>query len=132
MVIMEWNAVWETGVPAINRQHRELLERANRLLAGINGGPSGPDLEETLFHLAQYTDFHFREEEAAMARTKFPGLREHREAHDGMRERVAAMAETLERDPAGLCGDLMAYFYDWLVNHMQTFDLDLARHLQAH
>jgi len=127
---MEWNAAWETGIPAIDRQHRELLQRANGLLAAILAGAPEPGVEEMLFHLAQYTDYHFRDEERLMADSDCPGRAEHRQAHDLMREKVAGMVEREERAAHPLTSDLIEFFYDWLTNHMGTFDQALAAHLR--
>jgi hemerythrin len=132
MAKVDWNPAWETGVERIDRQHRELLDRANHLAAAIlDPREAEADAEEILFHLAQYTDFHFREEERAMTETRFPGLRLHREAHDAMREKVAGMIDRHAGDPSGLPADLMAYFYEWLANHIATFDQIMALHLRA-
>jgi hemerythrin len=132
MVKVEWNPEWVTGVERIDRQHRELLDRANRLAATVLDSPKAEaESEDILFHLAQYADFHFREEEQAMTETKFPGLRPHREAHDAMREKVAGMIDRHAAGPRGLPADLMAYFFEWLADHIETFDQAMALHLRA-
>jgi len=130
MASIEWDAAWETGIPAIDKQHKNLVDHVGRLLDAIMEGQTEIDIENSLFYLAQYTDFHFRDEEEIMLATRYPGLAEHRATHATMREQVAAMVRLHVREPQALTSDLVKYMHNWIINHVGTMDRALAEHIR--
>ena len=62
-----WNARYETGITAVDEQHRQLVEIVNALgEALINGRATERSLVATFNQLADYAQFHFAEEETLM------------------------------------------------------------------
>lgn len=130
MTRIQWDAAWETGIPAIDKQHKQLVDHVGRLLDAIMDGQTEIDIENSLFFLAQYTDFHFRDEEEIMAETRYPALAEHRARHTEMREQVAEMVRTHVREPQALTVELVRYMHNWIINHVGTMDKALAAYLK--
>ena len=66
-------------------QHQVLFE----ILELIGQPDSGPDV---VARLQQYTETHFSLEEQYMETLAYPGLQEHRRAHDRFREEIATLS----------------------------------------
>jgi hemerythrin len=126
-----WNPVWETGDETIDDQHKGLVAQVDRLLDAAVTGEVGAETERALQHLAWYVERHFEYEERRMVETAYPGLGEHKQAHDELRERVKALIRSRGYLSKGLTGDLMAFLVDWFQGHFTTLDRALARHLKG-
>lgn len=127
---LQWDPAWETGVPKIDRQHRELVARLQRLLEACRAGAGPGETQDLLLYVSQYVDFHFTAEEELMVRTDYPDRASHMEVHAGLRDRVA---DLLHQDMAGAAAttaNLKVILQDWLVDHLSTLDRKLAAHLR--
>ena len=62
MEMIQWNEVLATGIPAIDNQHKKLLELANQLGGAIERGDAEV-AEYVLGDLVDYTVYHFAFEE---------------------------------------------------------------------
>lgn len=65
--IFPWNPGFETGLPVIDAQHRQLVELLNRLAAHLAYRSAIPELEAIFDQLTQYAAFHFQTEESIWA-----------------------------------------------------------------
>ena len=66
-----------TGNKMIDTQHKELIDRINKLLILCeNEKPAKREAVETLDYLADYTEFHFGEEEKLQEEIGYPGIAE--------------------------------------------------------
>lgn len=129
--IFPWAEAYETGIPQIDMQHRTLADLANRLGRSLQsaGADAAGDL---LDEIADYTDYHFRCEEAFMARYGIVAAHAdlHRRCHgEGlslMRRRIAA-CRAGDGDPLAFCVE----FVRWLGVHMLAEDKSLAEQIAA-
>lgn len=128
--VFVWSVAYETGIPQIDMQHRTLADLANRLGRTLRdvGVAAGDLLDE----IADYTDYHFRCEEAFMARYGIAAAHAelHRRRHgDGlslMRHRIAA-CRAGDGDPLAFCVE----FVRWLEVHMLAEDKSLGEQVAA-
>jgi len=126
-----WNPAWETGIPLIDQQHRDLLGRFEGLLLAIHENHPEDRVPELLAFLAEYVERHFSTEETHMQDSRYPRFVEHREIHDDMRERVARLQAEVEADPKAGTEDVINFMTDWLVRHIDEEDRLMARHLHG-
>ena len=70
-----------TGNEMIDGQHRELIGKINDLLVSCEDRSNQSGAARLLNYLADYTEFHFNEEEASQKEIGYPGLKEHQEKH---------------------------------------------------
>lgn len=126
--VFRWTSDLAVGVEAIDRQHQELFDRVNALLTAAGTGLEHAVVLESVRFLAQYTQEHFTDEEALMARAAYPGLGEHRAQHEAFRERVRRLVEEVER--SGSTPELRARLErdvcEWLYRHVQKVDRALG------
>ena len=130
-VLMRWNPDWVTGVDAIDSDHMEMLSRLETLVASVVAGVSAAEIEKTMVTLAQYIDGHFRREEQLMEQTSYPGLADHRAAHDALRNRFAFSIQHRAADSPSLTWELVDFLSYWLARHLDTHDRTMAVHLRA-
>jgi hemerythrin-like metal-binding protein len=126
---VEWDPVWETGIEIIDSQHRYLLEQLNGLVAAQEPDRLEAEASRALVLLVEYVDFHFQMEEAYMEGTGYPGLAEHRQAHDRMREQAQSLSRSGHRFSLREALRIRDFLLNWLVGHFTTHDHAMARHL---
>lgn len=132
MSVFDWDPAWDTGVPEVDRQHRELLLQMERMMAALVEGREVAETERTILLLGEYIETHFATEEDLMIRSGYPGLADHRLLHEGMRLRVLDLVATYQRNPMEVPGDVMDFLTRWLVDHITGDDLRMAVHLREH
>lgn len=123
-----WKDSFAIGVPAIDRQHKELFARADGLLAAMREGRSAPECKRLLAFLREYCETHFGSEESLMQRIKYPGLAAHFQQHLEFKRRFEESAEDFAKSGANsvVAIELQGLIGGWLVNHICREDAQLA------
>lgn len=120
-----------TGNETIDSQHRELIGKINDLLVSCEERSNQGGAARMLNFLADYTEFHFNEEEALQKSIGYPGLKEHMEKHEELRITVRDLHEMLteEEGPSDAFVEKVSEkVRDWLFYHIQTFDRSVAEY----
>ena len=126
--MLEWNSDYETGVSAIDTQHRVLFNTINRielLLAKVDIDRGEADY--LLAFLEQYAAQHFNGEETCMARYHCPSHSKNKQEHGQFlnvvkfcRAEYAASTPTRE-----VLERLHATSVWWIKNHILKVDIQL-------
>ena len=74
----EFDITLVTGNEEIDGQHKEWIDRINKLLALYENGGGKVEAIKMLEYMADYTDFHFAAEENLQEEIEYPALDEHR------------------------------------------------------
>lgn len=122
-----------TGNEVIDGQHKELIEKINKLVHSCENGSCQLESIKILDYLADYTEFHFREEELLQEQARYPGLAEHKARHDEFRETVKVLHEMLaeEEGPSkAFVEAVQKNVIDWFYRHIKGFDRSVAAFLQ--
>jgi len=130
MSMVVWNPAWETGIPLIDQQHRELLAQFEALLVAIHENRSDDRIPDLLQFLADYVETHFSLEEDLMQVVGYPGCPGHKAIHDRMRARVGQLVEAAKGNPAALTEEVIDFLTDWLLRHINEEDRRMAQHVQ--
>ena len=77
-----------TGNKEIDAQHEEWINKINELLAVCEQGGGKVEAVRMLNYMADYSEFHFREEEQLQEEAAYPAIEEHRKKHDEFRKAV--------------------------------------------
>ncbi len=130
---VRWDPALAMGVPDIDRQHREIFARVEALLYAIRGGSSREEVGRTLAFLSDYVVTHFRAEEDLMRDTAFSGFSTHRAEHERFVRDLAVLRTEHARNGASpsLVLRVNSRVSDWLREHIQRADRELADHLHA-
>lgn len=133
VVSFAWSKELETGNAQIDAEHHALLQAINRLLAACAAGKQHQELNSTLDFLMQYTVTHFRHEEALQEQYGYPDYPNHKRFHEAFFQVVDGLASSLKAEgptPA-LMEAMNKQLTGWLLNHIKTEDMKVARHVQA-
>jgi len=91
-------------------------------------------LDEVLTFLDDYVAHHFSSEEALMEKHRYPKLPDQQEQHAIFRQ---VIEELRSRSREGLCGHELSLDIDrqlvrWLIQHIRSFDRELAEYITTH
>ncbi len=128
---LRWGDDWLTGIPAIDAEHRTLVQMVNDLGAAMTQGKGPEALAPILDRLADYTVRHFANEEDIWAKGGLPDLDGHRRSHAALVEKVTGLRADLAAGRTGLSGEVMAFLRRWLIEHVFKTDKVAARRLGA-
>lgn len=120
-----------TGNEMIDTQHKELIDKINNLLERCELGKDKITAVKTLEYLADYTEFHFGEEEKLQAEIAYPGIEEHKAEHKKLIQVVEELHEMLEEEEgptAAFVEQVNKNVIEWLYKHIKGFDRSVAEY----
>ncbi len=127
MALITWRDDFKTGDPAVDFEHKELVDLINELHGKLSAGDhSVEEVENFLGEINLKISAHFALEERMMRRASYEGYEAHKTDHedllDGIREIMidydtGAYAEFEDR--------LARNLDDWFSNHFKTHDAKL-------
>ena len=94
----EYDESLVTGNEMIDTQHRELIDKINKLLESCETSKDKLVAVKTLDYLADYTEFHFGEEERLQESIQYPGMAAHKREHEKLRGVVQDHYTMLEEE----------------------------------
>lgn len=134
MAFIDWSKEFETGIETIDFQHRKLFNLINNLEEAVtNQGLDGAKLviEFTLDQLAEYTVYHFEQEERMMAEANYPDLENHKKMHQRLAARVVELKKKIEANQPGIEKELLSFLSDWIKEHILHKDIDYVPKMRA-
>ena len=125
--MIQWSERYEVGIAAIDGQHREMVDIANRLLAGLRAGRERDELVETLRELVRAAEHNIATEERLMQEHGLAPAH-HAEEHQRLLEAIRHF--DLRLDPGGLA-DAARFLHEWLLGHIDEDDRPFAELLRS-
>jgi len=127
MAILSWSNRFETGIAAIDTQHKQLFQSVNDLSDSLRRGDPKSEVSRVLDFLISYTVEHFRTEETWMKNQGFPGLEEHKVEHAKL---VADVSQLKRRFDAGelMTMRVTVFLATGLKQHINESDLAYVEH----
>jgi hemerythrin len=132
MALMMWNNSYSVGVPAVDSQHNVLFDIINELHAAMMNGQAQSLTGPLLRKLLDYTNTHFKAEEAMMASAQYPALESHKVKHRELVKQVEDFINRFERGEVSINLHLLNFLRDWLTNHIQKVDMEYSACLIQH
>lgn len=130
MPLITWRKEFETGVPAVDHEHQELVGLINELHGALEAGASKDRIAQFLGEVFARISAHFALEETIMRKHRYDEYAEHKADHeqllDDLRDIMDAHAADAYFDyEAALAGAVR----DWFVEHFRTKDARLHKKL---
>jgi diguanylate cyclase (GGDEF)-like protein/hemerythrin-like metal-binding protein len=134
MESFSWNSNFETGLKDVDDQHRRLVDIINSFGESFTEGEIHADSTENIFkELAEYADYHFREEEELMTRTSID--KRHTDfqiqEHKNFLGEVQALHSGLRPEDSNALKQLLDFLINWLAYHILGADQKMARQIHA-
>lgn len=123
-----------TGNELIDGEHKELIERVNKLVESCEKGTEKVAAVKTLDFLMDYTEFHFADEEKLQKEVGYDKLDQHHAKHEEFKKAVGELREMLEEEEGPSNAFVEAVnknVSQWLVEHIQGWDKALADFIRA-
>ena len=79
--VISWNETLSTGIKPVDDDHQVLIELLNRCQQLEDNLADRDKLNHILIELLEYTQHHFKREEAIMLACEYPGLNNHHQVH---------------------------------------------------
>lgn len=123
-----------TGNNMIDTQHKELIDRVNKLVASCETNKEKNVAIQTLDFLMDYTVFHFDAEEKLQKETNYPDYDSHKKQHEEFAKAVEDLKDMLQEEEGPTDAFVAAVkrnVSDWLVNHIQGYDKKVADYVKS-
>jgi diguanylate cyclase (GGDEF)-like protein/hemerythrin-like metal-binding protein len=135
MDAFQWNPCFVTGLHEVDAQHHRLVDVINRFgeLVMRESGTSIEALETVFAELADYTQYHFAEEESMMATVGLDARyrKQHRQSHDKFLKEVAQLHDSISDNNRTAAKSLLQFLTQWLAYHILGTDQFMAKQIAA-
>ena len=131
MAIIEWKSIYETGIVALDNEHRGLLDGINRLYEAVREKRGTEVTADIITMLEKYTHDHFKHEEKLMTEYQFPDIEEHKKIHKELFESVQNIKTQTDTDPEELAKELLQFLRKWLMDHIVRVDKGYGEFLES-
>lgn len=116
-----------TGVEEIDRQHQELIGHYNAFQDALAHGKGQEVCIRTLAFVADYAEWHFKNEEECMRQFRCPAAGANLAAHNGLRMELIKVRSRIKNDQMKTEDmlKLSQILSDWIQNHICSVDVKL-------
>jgi hemerythrin len=120
-----WQNNLSVGIELIDNQHKQWISHYNDIVESITSQQNKTQVSKTLGFLIDYTEVHFSAEEKYMSASSYPGFKEHKAKHDGLRATLANLVKEFEEEGATtqLSEAIDTFLGHWLIRHIQEVDI---------
>lgn len=119
-----WSEKYETGIRAIDNDHKGLFEDIRFLGEALARGGAARQIDSAIESLEKYCREHFGREEAFMKSAHYPETDAHIREHRRMTSRIARLRALFAENPRQIDGrKVYLYLTDWLSNHILGADM---------
>ncbi len=130
--IPNWSAEYETGIKAIDNDHKALFEEINQLAVALMENASDEEVVQAINCLENYVNEHFSREEIFMVQAGYPDTEEHIKNHRSLSRKVTLLRklhddETVTIDPQ----KFVEFLSNWLSHHILKVDMAYLPYLQG-
>lgn len=130
--IPTWNKSYETGIKAIDNDHKTLFEEIRQVAQALVCQESDAAVDQAIKCLETYVQEHFQREETFMLNAGYPRTEEHIRKHRALTRQVECLRR-INREGLGRIDPmkLATFLSDWLSNHILKVDMDYVPYLQG-
>lgn len=122
MAYYKWSDELSVNVEAFDKHHRRLVELINELHEAMSKGRGREVVDSVIVELANYTRYHFSEEERLMKQHNHAGYEQHKAEHDAFVKTVEEFIGRLDAGSGTLSISVMSFLVKWLTTHIQKTD----------
>ena len=126
MTLIEWRKEFETGIPDVDHEHRELVDLINGLHEHIASGADPVRVTEFLGEVFARIAAHFALEELIMRKHTYDEYEAHKAEHERLLDEIRDIMDGATTEYAN---SLSTVVRDWFVNHFKSKDARLHKEL---
>ncbi len=127
-----WRPEFSVGDPAVDHEHRELVDLVNNAAGAILEGRPDADVDRSLGDLYRAISAHFAHEEKQMTRARYDQLAPHKTDHERLLDSLRDIMDGDLSGKAATAARLTEVLEAWFTDHFRTHDARLHRRLGPH
>lgn len=132
VALLTWRPEFSVGDPAVDHEHRELIDLVNRLAGSINDRRPEAEIDRSFGDLLRSISAHFAHEERQMRRAGYDRFEDHKLDHERL---LDALRDVMDDDlaaPDASADRLVEILNNWFSGHFATHDARLHKKLGPH
>jgi len=129
MVLIEWRPEYSVGVPAVDEEHRELIDLINELHDSLHREGSKMDVMDFLGELYARIAAHFALEERIMRESGYDEFADHKQDHERLLDDIRDLMDGFEDGNYVDVESFARRLDHWFSDHFRTKDARLHRRL---
>ncbi|MFO1127635.1 MAG: hemerythrin family protein [Rhodospirillales bacterium] len=129
MTFLEWNDALLVGEREMDDDHRRLVVLVNEIADAAAAARRASSVSEAIARLVDATEDHFGREERMIRDSGDPNAIPHARDHGMLLSQLKILSTLIDDETVEAGTDLVRFIRGWLVSHVRTHDLALARHL---
>jgi hemerythrin len=126
MAFFEWSDKLSVGIPAVDRDHRRIIDCVNQLHDAVIAEGDCKVLDSLLSRLIAVTEDHFLREEIIWEGARYIDLDRHKEQHADLLKTAHDFQAKFRARRVALSMDIMRALHGWVSNHILVSDRDAA------
>jgi hemerythrin-like metal-binding protein len=133
MALIEWQPQFAIGIPAIDHEHREMIELINRLHASLADDAPKADIDDFLGEVHSDISAHFALEEKTMRDMAYGEYDAHKADHERLLDDIRDIMDAFDADAYfDYSESLSQHLKRWFTEHFRTMDSRLHHHFRDH
>ena len=125
MTLIQWKEEFSVGVPAVDVEHRDLIELINDLHGMMGKGATHNQVSASLGEIFAQISAHFALEEKYMRETEYEHFPSHKEDHEKLLDEIRDIMDRVEDDGSYEESRLSGELEQWFSEHFRTHDAKL-------
>jgi hemerythrin len=131
MTLLAWSERFKLGIPAVDHEHKELIDLINTLHDQLGKEPSKEEVLGFLEEINAKINAHFALEEKVMRGLHYDELGAHKGDHEELLDGIRDIMDRAETAPfSELEADLASQLKGWFGTHFATKDARLHHFLE--
>ena len=118
---MKWRPDFNLGIKAIDDEHKKIVELINKLNSAIMHDEAEAEIGGILDEMTEYSNYHFKNEEALFSAKNFPFTEDHIALHKSFINKVKDYKSKFEAGQP-VTFRVLTFLRDWLTNHILDSD----------
>jgi hemerythrin len=126
-----WNESCETGLPAIDHQHKIIVRVINDLHRVRQTQIRRRQVDQLALRLKSYTELHFAFEEHLLEERGYPELAAHLMEHRLLADRTRDFYSHVPHHLDEVAEEMLTFLRDWWKHHICTDDMKYVRFFET-
>lgn len=131
MAPIEWKPEYSVGDPAIDHEHRELVDLVNAAAGALIDRRPDLDIDRAFGNLLRAISAHFALEEQQMRQARYDQIDPHKSDHERLLDELRDIMDAAPEAPGAMAPRLTGALEAWFTEHFRTHDARLHRRLDA-
>jgi hemerythrin-like metal-binding protein len=132
MALIEWRPEFSVGDPAVDYEHRELIDLVNTTAGAILEDAPDDEIDRAFGDLLTGITAHFAHEERQMRAAGYDQTRVHKADHERLIDALRDIMDAERGTPERSAERVAKVVGDWFVGHFSTHDARLHHVLGPH